>query len=110
MTIVQVQFVIDDRAKGDEIAEALLRDRLVACCQTIGPITSRYWWKAELEQATEWLFLAKATQERLTDIVERIKVMHPYETPEIVAYEITGGLGDYISWIANETATERLRP
>jgi periplasmic divalent cation tolerance protein len=103
MRSVQVQFTIDDRAAGEAIATELLQGRLVACAQTIGPITSRYWWHGSINDAQEWLFLCKTTPDRVDDLIERIRGLHPYEVPEIVACDITAGLDAYVDWIVAET-------
>ena len=103
MTAHQVQFTIDDLAKGEAIASDLLRERLVACAQTIGPITSRYWWNGSINQAQEWLFLCKTTPARVDEVVERIRRLHPYEVPEIVVCEISAALDVYADWIVAET-------
>jgi periplasmic divalent cation tolerance protein len=103
VTGVQVQFTIDDRARGDAIATDLLERRLVACAQTVGPITSRYWWQGSITQSEEWLFLCKTTRDRVDAVIERIRASHPYDVPEIVACDITAGLGSYIDWITRET-------
>ena len=103
MTVVQVQFTIDDREKGDAIATELLQQRLVACAQTIGPITSRYWWQGSIARSEEWLFLCKTTPDRVDAVIERIRAAHPYDVPEIVACDITAGFEPYIDWIARET-------
>ena len=103
MRSVQVQFTIDDVARGEAIALELLNTRLVACAQTIGPVTSRYWWDGAINQTQEWLFVCKTTPERLDDVIERVRARHPYEVPEIVACDITGGLDAYVDWIVTET-------
>jgi periplasmic divalent cation tolerance protein len=100
---VQVQFTIDDEARGEAIVVELLTKRLVACAQTLGPVTSRYWWRGSINQAQEWLFVCKTTPERLGDVIECIRLGHPYEVPEIVACDITGGFEAYVDWIVAET-------
>ncbi len=102
MGSLQVQFTIDDLARGESIAADLLYDRLVACAQTIGPITSRYWWRGSVEQAAEWLFVCKTTTGRVDEVIERVRALHPYEIPEIVATEITAAFAPYADWIEAE--------
>jgi periplasmic divalent cation tolerance protein len=103
MGSLQVQFTIDDLARGEAIAADLLHDRLVACAQAIGPITSRYWWNGAVEQSREWLFVCKTTTECVDAVIERIRARHPYDVPEIVATEIVAALAPYTDWIAAET-------
>ncbi len=107
MTQIEVRFTIDDRAKGDTIAQELLDRRLVACWQRTGPVASRYWWNGEQESADEWLYAAKTTDARLDDVVATVAALHPYEVPEVVATAIVGGAADYLRWITAETDPTR---
>ena len=102
MKIVHVQFSIDDRARGDEIASELLNERLVACVQTVGPVTSRYWWHGSVNETHEWLFVCKTTRERCAEVFALCGLRHPYEVPEIVEYEVAGD-ESYAEWVAAET-------
>jgi periplasmic divalent cation tolerance protein len=104
---VHVQFAIDDLPLGEAIVEELLSSRMIACAQTVGPVTSRYWWQGSINEAQEWLFLCKTAQERRAEVIERIRARHPYDVPEIVAGDITGGLDAYLDWIDRETQTSR---
>jgi periplasmic divalent cation tolerance protein len=103
MSSVQLQFTIDDIAAGEAIATELLQRRLVACAQTVGPITSRYWWQGSINHAQEWLFLCKTTPDRVDAAIECVRTRHPYDVPEIVASDITAGLEPYLDWIVAET-------
>ena len=100
---VQVQFTIDDEAARDAIVDELLRLRLVACAQTLGPLTSRYWWGGVMSEAREWLVVCKTVAPSADVVVEAIRARHPYDVPEIVVTEITGGLAAYLDWVAAET-------
>jgi periplasmic divalent cation tolerance protein len=100
---VQVQYTVDDAARGAAIADALLTARLAACVQRIGPIRSRYHWQGGLDEAEEWLFLCKTVAGRADDLVARIAELHPYETPEIIVTPVSAGLERYLRWIEAET-------
>jgi periplasmic divalent cation tolerance protein len=102
VNIVHVQFSVDDRARGDEIAAELLNERLVACVQTVGPVTSRYWWQGSVNEAQEWLFVCKTTRERSAEVFDLVRRSHPYELPEIVEYDLTSD-EPYAAWVATET-------
>jgi periplasmic divalent cation tolerance protein len=101
---VHVQFTIDDEAARDAIVDELLRGRLVACAQTVGPLTSRYRWEGEIAEAREWLVVCKTVPARVDSVVETIRARHPYDVPEIVVGEITGGLAAYLDWVGAETS------
>jgi periplasmic divalent cation tolerance protein len=100
---VHVQFTIDDEAARDAIVDDLLRRRLVACAQTLGPLTSRYWWDGEISEAREWLVVCKTVPSRVDVVIEAIRVGHPYDVPEITVSEVTGGLAAYLDWVTTET-------
>ena len=104
---VQVQFSIDDRTRGDAIASELLRERLVACVQTVGPITSRYWWNGSIDEAHEWLFVCKTHTEHTDAVMELIRNRHPYEIPEIVVFDLGPVNEAYGAWIVAETTGPR---
>ena len=82
------------------IADKLLKAKLVACVNTVPKITSRYWWKGKIEKAEECLLIAK-TEKRLFKAVEKkVKSIHSYTVPEIIAVPIEAGNPDYLKWIS----------
>ena len=92
-------------AEAEAIAEALLAEELAACVQ-ISEIRSRYVWQGQLQRETELLLLIK-TRAALFEIVRaKIRAMHGYETPEIVALPIVAGDADYLSWMAGAVRGE----
>ncbi|MEV6982597.1 divalent-cation tolerance protein CutA [Sphaerisporangium sp. NPDC051017] len=107
---VQVQVAVDDRATAAALARSAVEARLAACAQIVGPMTSVYRWKGEIEAAEEFLLLVKTTRERSGELTEHIRRGHPYETPEIIALPIEGGLGAYLRWIGEETAPVPAEP
>jgi periplasmic divalent cation tolerance protein len=65
----------------------------------MGPVSSTYFWKGEMERAAEWYCNLKTTKTRLTELQKRIRELHPYEVPEIIATRILDANADYLSWI-----------
>lgn len=100
---VQVTTTVDSPEAAGRIARIVVEERLAACAQVQGPITSTYRWEGSVEQATEWYCHAKTTVDRLPELVARIRALHSYVTPEIVAVPLTGGLPEYLDWIAEAT-------
>jgi periplasmic divalent cation tolerance protein len=101
---VQVLVAIDAEESAARIAERLVDDRLAACVQTGGPVTSRYRWEGRVEVAREFLLVAKTTDERVDAVIAAVRAEHPYDVPEITVVPITGGLADYLDWIREETS------
>ena len=91
---------------AQKIAKTLVEKRLAGCVQIIGPITSTYWWKDNIEIDEEWICFIKS-KKSVYDILEKaIKSVHPYETPEIIAIPITEGSKQYFHWLDNELSTK----
>lgn len=96
---VTVMTTTATEAEAEAIADALLADELAACVQ-IAAIRSRYVWNGEVQREAEQLLLIK-TRAALFEIVRaKIRSLHSYETPEIVALPIAAGDADYLSWMA----------
>ncbi|ROO83753.1 periplasmic divalent cation tolerance protein [Actinocorallia herbida] len=102
---VQVTTTTDERAEAGELASAAVAERLAACAQVVGPISSTYWWEGEIETAEEYMVVFKTTAERYPQLAQLIADRHSYETPEIIATGIAGS-ADYLAWVAEQTADE----
>lgn len=100
-----MQTTASNREEAGRIADVLLRRRLAACVQVIGPAQSRYWWHGELEDSEEWLCLAKTTEGRAEELIQTIGEAHSYETPEIIVTPIVDGSHAYLQWVADEVGT-----
>ena len=97
----QVTTTLPDREAANRLGRRLVEERLAACAQVVGPVSSVYWWQGEVESAGEWYCHLKTTASRVDALIARIRDMHPYETPEIVALPIAEGDEAYLRWIAD---------
>jgi periplasmic divalent cation tolerance protein len=88
--------------EAQEVAKALLNNRLAACVNIVPKINSIFWWNDTLDSAQENLLIVKSKTSLLNEIVKLVKEVHSYETPEIVALPIVGGNPDYLDWISKE--------
>ena len=85
--------------EADKIGKTLVEEKLAACANRISDIRSVYRWKEELCDDEEVLLLLKSRHDRFPEIKERIRVLHSYEVPEIIAVPIIDGSEDYLKWI-----------
>ena len=99
---IQIYTTTESRGDSERISRKMVENRLAACAQIIGPITSIYWWKSRIEQAEEWLCILKSTKGSFKTIEKAIKEIHPYEEPEIIAVPIVGGSEGYLKWLEYE--------
>lgn len=97
---LQVTTTAGSAEEAETIAGALVERRLAACVQVVGPIVSRYRWQGEVEQAQEWLCLAKTEAGRYAELEAAIRELHSYEEPEIVATPIVAGSAGYLAWLS----------
>lgn len=95
---------VDSEATALALADAMVADRLAACVQVAGPVTSVYRWQGAIERGPEWTCQMKTTPDRVTTLVERIRAMHPYQVPEILVVPVAGGDPEYLAWLAESTA------
>ncbi|WP_456474551.1 divalent-cation tolerance protein CutA [Candidatus Pyrohabitans sp.] len=91
-----------DAAQAREIARRLVEERLAACANIIEKVTSIYWWRGKLEEEEEVLILIKTLKEKVPAIIERVKELHTYEVPEVIALPIVEGSEDYLRWLEEE--------
>lgn len=91
-----------DEAK--RIATTLVNENLAACVNILPNITSIYRWENELCTDFEFILLIKSVREKLPLLIDRIKDLHSYDLPEILAVPVLGGSDAYLSWLASETS------
>jgi periplasmic divalent cation tolerance protein len=97
-----VTTTVATRDDARRIADALLAERLAACVQFL-EIESHYVWKGARMAEPEVMLLAKTRSDLFDRAIARIKALHPYETPEIVAQTFGAGFAPYLAWIKEST-------
>lgn len=102
-TIIQVVTTCNDKERLEKIGMYLVENRLAACAQISGPITSAYWWNGKIEEATEWVCTLKSTAGLYEKVETAIRELHPYDLPEIIAINLEEMLTAYADWVRKET-------
>lgn len=92
-----------DEDCANHIALALVEARLAACVNLLPRVQSIYRWEGKIESASEVPLLIKTTQTAYAAVEARIRELHPYALPEIMALPVTQGLPAYLNWVAGET-------
>jgi periplasmic divalent cation tolerance protein len=88
-----------DLAEARHIGERLVEERLVACANVVPGVDSTYRWKGKVERASEALLLMKTSSEKLDRLISRVKELHSYEVPEVLALPIERGSPEYLKWL-----------
>lgn len=102
MSVAEFQIVLTtcpDVAVAERIARILVEEGLVACVNILAPMRSIYKWRGRIEDASEYLLVIKSAQARFPEIRDRLRSLHPYELPEIIAVPIADGLPEYLAWL-----------
>lgn len=100
---IQVLATFPDRATALRVGGVLVEERLAACAQVGGPITSRYRWRGATEEHEEWTCALKTRADLWEALRARLAALHPYEVSEIVAIPLAAGHEPYLEWIRSGT-------
>ncbi len=93
-----------DTETARRLARQLVEEKLVACANLLPSIESIYRWQGKVEQATEVLTLFKLTAASYPAFEARLKALHPYDVPEIIATRVVAGLEAYHDWVTENSA------
>ncbi|MGE3623272.1 MAG: divalent-cation tolerance protein CutA [Bdellovibrionales bacterium] len=100
---LSVYITAPSREIAEKIAHGLVEGRFAACVNIISGMRSLYRWKGKVEVANEVVLIAKTRAELFPALEKRVKELHSYECPCIVAWPIEAGHGPYLDWLAQET-------
>lgn len=98
---IQVVTTVDSREGAEKIAEAIVNARLAACVQ-ISQCRSLYHWQGRIENDGEFVCVMKSRIDLYDALETKIRGIHPYEVPEILATQIHSGSADYLAWLDGE--------
>jgi periplasmic divalent cation tolerance protein len=100
---VMVTTTTDSLDEARRLSAAAVEARFAACAQLSAPVTSTYWWQGQVETATEYRIEFKTRGPLAGPLLEFLKELHSYETPELLVTPIVTGHQDYLDWINAET-------
>jgi uncharacterized protein involved in tolerance to divalent cations len=98
-----VLVTVPSREEGERLAEHLVGERLAACVNIVGPIRSIYRWEGAISRDDEHLLVIKTVQPRFRALEARVRDLHSYQTPEVIALPIRAGAQAYLAWLRRET-------
>lgn len=93
------------REEAVRIAKALVEERLAACVNIIEDACSIFRWEGKVTEAKELLLIVKSVDNLLDSLIERVKELHSYTTPEIISFKIVGGSKEYLDWMVSNVKT-----
>lgn len=92
---------------AERLGSAMVEEGLAACANVIGPIRSVFRWRGRIERAREAALILKTRTARVAALTRRIKALHSYAVPCVVALPIVGGNADFLAWVAAESAARK---
>ncbi len=104
---VSVYMTASSADEAERIAAALVEERLVACVNILGPITSVYRWQGAVQHDAEVALVAKTRASLFDAVSARVRLLHSHEVPCIIAWPIGAGDAAYLAWIDAETGPKR---
>ncbi len=88
-----------DKAEAEKISQTLLNEKLIACANIISPVTSFFHWKGTIDRAEEALVVMKSRRDLFSELASRLRGLHSYEVPEVLALPIVEGSEAYLGWL-----------
>jgi periplasmic divalent cation tolerance protein len=107
MAAIVVWVACPNAATAGKIARAVVADGLAACAGVIPMRASIYRWKGRIERARETLLMIKTRRSAFDRLRRRVRALHPYEVPEIVATPIVAGDAAYLAWVRSSVPRSR---
>jgi len=92
-----------NKKEAKKIAFALIKEKLAACVNIIENVYSLFWWQGKVDSNREVLLIVKTRRKLVNKLIKKVKSLHSYEVPEIIALPIIYGDKKYLQWIDDST-------
>ncbi len=102
--VMLILTTVPDAEAARRVADALVGERLAACVTVLGAARSTYRWQGAVESADELPLLVKTTAARWPALRERLRALHPYDVPEMLALRAADGWPAYLDWVRAQTS------
>lgn len=98
-----VYMTAKDKDEARKIGRALVQEKLAACVNIIDNMESIYRWEGKVEEGKETVLIAKTRKGLVGKLTKKVKSMHSYECPCVVALPVEGGSKEFLDWVRRET-------
>ena len=99
---IVVYVTVGSAQEGDRLAQVLVEERLAACVNRLGSVQSVYRWEGKVERGEEELLMIKSREDLFPRLRERIRELHSYSVPEIIALPVIEGSEAYLQWLGEQ--------
>lgn len=104
--VIIILVTTGSESEAEKIAHTLVEERLVACVNILSPVRSIYRWEGKVQDDREWLLIIKTRASHFAAVEARVKALHSYQVPEVIALPVVDGSEKYLGWIKDETKVE----
>jgi len=101
-----VLITVSGEEEAANIATELVNAGLAACANIIRDVRSIYRWEGKTEDGSEVLMIVKTRSDLFEGLAAKVRQLHSYSVPEIIAVPVIKGLEDYLDWIKSETVEQ----
>ncbi len=101
--LIVVNVTAPNLATAERLARAVVEESLAACCTLVPAVRSIYRWQGTVHDDIEVLLVIKTRAALLDALTARVRALHPYTLPEVIALPISGGSEPYLAWVRAET-------
>lgn len=103
MENIVVFITASNQDEAVKIAHALVESRLAGCVNIVKEIRSIYVWRGKIEDESEVLMIVKTQRNLFDSLLKKVKELHSYTVPEVIAAPIVEGSADYLKWLNEVT-------
>ena len=107
MSAIVVYCTASSPEEARKLADALVGEKLAACVSAVPQVHSTYWWRGKIERGNETLLIIKTQAAKFNALARRIKALHSYTVPEILALPVIRGNPDYLKWLKQSLKKQR---
>ena len=103
MSAALVYITCADHAEAERVGQALVEAGLAACVNILDGMRSMFWWQGRAETDQETVLLAKTRMALVSRLTEKVRSVHSYDCPCVVALPIVDGNPEFLQWIHDQT-------
>jgi periplasmic divalent cation tolerance protein len=102
---LEVHITAPDGTQAADMARTLVNEGLCACVNIVSGVRSIYLYEGKLCDDAEVLCIAKTRPDLFDRLAQRVRELHPYQVPEILAFAVDEGSAEYLDWLRQSTAS-----